>query len=147
MEGCLAMLVKVRVRGIDGKPMKKRLLKRKRVDQGQYSLWLGGESQPKKEEKEYTQESGHGITATNAIIKHTSTVPLTYAMPLEGLPLSHQSPVPPPRAVSYTTSAMKPPMTNLMEALSHLAQLLQQHCPAEVSTMMDIDLCLSYCGH
>lgn len=49
--------------------------------------------------------------AINATSKYASNIPLAYASPLEGLLFSYQCLAAPPRAGSYATSAMKPPMT------------------------------------
>lgn len=51
---------------------------------GQF-LWLEDGSPLKQEEKEYSWDSDHSITATNVNTKRVSTVPLAHAVPLDSL--------------------------------------------------------------
>lgn len=85
------MLVKVRVMETGGNPMKKII----KIKEGAPKIicichcQFSG-SQPKQEEKEYSQESDSDVIATNATTKHALTVPSAYTILPEELPFSHQ---------------------------------------------------------
>lgn len=65
----------------------------------------------KEERKGISSGENRGLFDLNATTKYASNIPLAYAIPLEGLLLSHQCLAAPPSASSYITSAFKPPIT------------------------------------